>query len=62
MPDLYALLESEERRAELASYGIDPVRVEQWLSERDWHVNDPTADEAIYNADRDLARRRRAAR
>lgn len=59
MRDLYALLEDAERREQIASYGLDPTRVEQWLSERDWHVSDPTADAAIAAADRDLARRRR---
>lgn len=37
----------EDTRTRVASYGIDPTTVEEYLLEREWHVNDPTADAAI---------------
>ena len=62
MPDLYELIEDQEMRAKVLSYGIDPTAVEEYLAERPLHYRDDTADLAIARADRELARRRRAAR
>lgn len=61
--DLLDLLRADTAAQERCeSYGIDPTRVEQYLAERDYHIVDPTGDLACARADRDLARRRKAAR
>jgi len=57
--DLMDLLRADTAaQHELESYGIDPTRVETWLQDRRRTHADPTADEAIWRADRDLAKRR----
>jgi hypothetical protein len=57
--DLMDLLRADTAaQHELESYGIDPTKVEEWLSDRKPAYADPTAWEAVRNADRDLARRR----
>ena len=61
--DLLDLLRADTAAQERAeSYGIDPTALETWLQDRQRSFVDPTADEAVYRADRDLARRRRARR
>lgn len=52
--DLMALLRADTAaQQEIASYGIDPTRVEEWLSDRKPIYADPTAWEAIGNVDRE---------
>lgn len=62
MRDLYELIEDQEMRDKCISYGISPVRVEEYLASKPLHYADRTADIAIANADRALAKKRKAAR
>ena len=58
--DLMGLLRADSTaQAELESYGIDPTALETWVQDQRRAYVDPTADEAIWRADRDLARKRR---
>jgi hypothetical protein len=58
MRDLYQLLRDPEAADRMALYGLTPTVIEEWEMGRMGTASDPTADEAIWNADRDLARRR----
>lgn len=58
--DLIDLLRADTAaQARCESYGLDPVKIEEWMLERAPSHADPTASEAVWRADRDLARRRR---
>ncbi len=50
MRDLMDLLRADtDAQERLASYGLDPVRVEEWMRERSPTHSDPTAAAALYN-------------